>query len=641
MVTVSDTTTGAIIHCTIDGTPPNSGSPVIGVVQINTPLTLRCYAQASGYSDSGPLTTGYTVSSQAATPLFAIASGSLVTSSATLAISCASPSPTIWYTLDGSAPTTAAPSLNYTTTGAISGSSISTTGTQVKAICTSAGLSTSNVATATYTQATTAALPTFTPGTGLVTAGTSVTLSTVPTSCNAYIYWATHNPPTTADTKGTSFTVSASESVWASVIGCPGYADSASSFANYTTSATQAAKPTYSPSPGTWGQAQTVTITSLTAGSNICYTLDGSTPTATTPPTCTTGIQIPSTGTVSITSSAPLNAIATASGYANSDMQTGQYTIQPGAQTPTLTPGPSSYSAGQTVSPSSPTTGASFCYTTDGTAPTGDTTGACTHGTPVATGGTITVSATEWLYVIAVKSGYAPSGNGGGYYNITGGNPAPTFVAAGTASAVTSGNMSPGIPSGIANNDILILVANGTLTAAPSGWTTITPQNNSLRMFWKRTTGTGETAPSLAMAASTYAATSRIYAFRGCATSGSPIDVQSTAVTSYPINNTMTVPAVTTTLPNDLVLLLYTATAIDPATVSLGTPSASGPVTSAAGTAYTAAGYDGVSDLYASLTAVFYGTKTGTGSTGAALPNVGGQGADGGSQYGFIVTLHP
>jgi len=79
----------------------------------------------------------------------------------------------------------------------------------------------------------TAVTPTFSPGAGTYTGTQSVTISSSP--CGSYVYWSTvHNPPTTADTNGTSVSVSSSETVYAIVIGCPGYANSAVGSAAYT-----------------------------------------------------------------------------------------------------------------------------------------------------------------------------------------------------------------------------------------------------------------------------------------------------------------------------------------------------------------------------------------------------------------------
>lgn len=76
--------------------------------------------------------------------------------------------------------------------------------------------------------------------------------------------------------------------------------------------------------------------------------------------------------------------------------------------TPTfsLPSSPPSYNGPQTVTFSSTTGGATFCSTIDGSTPTADGAGTCTHGT---TGASIVVSATATVKVIGTESGFTDS----------------------------------------------------------------------------------------------------------------------------------------------------------------------------------------------------------------------------------------
>lgn len=85
------------------------------------------------------------------------------------------------------------------------------------------------------------------------------------------------------------------------------------------------ANPTFSPAAGTYTSAQSVTISTTTAGATICYTVDGTTPTATTPGTCSHGTTY--SGPVSVSTSQTLNAIGTLSGDTNSSVATAAYVI--------------------------------------------------------------------------------------------------------------------------------------------------------------------------------------------------------------------------------------------------------------------------------------------------------------------------
>jgi alpha-tubulin suppressor-like RCC1 family protein len=79
---------------------------------------------------------------------------------------------------------------------------------------------------------------------------------------------------------------------------------------------------------------------------------------------------------------------------------------------PTFSPAPGSYSAQQAVHPSSLTSGATICYTTDGTDPSG-----C--ATSVPSGGTVTVAQSLTLRAIATKSGMPSSAEAQAAYTLT------------------------------------------------------------------------------------------------------------------------------------------------------------------------------------------------------------------------------
>jgi len=91
-------------------------------------------------------------------------------------------------------------------------------------------------------------------------------------------------------------------------------------------STTTVAAPTFSPPGGTYASAQTVTISSATAGATIRYTVDGSTPTASSPLY---------SGPISVPASRTVNAIATKSGSTDSAVSSASYTIGTQAGCPT------------------------------------------------------------------------------------------------------------------------------------------------------------------------------------------------------------------------------------------------------------------------------------------------------------------
>jgi hypothetical protein len=79
-----------------------------------------------------------------------------------------------------------------------------------------------------------------------------------------------------------------------------------------------AATPTFTPAPGTYTSAQSVTLSDTTPGARYYYTTNGTTPTTS---------STPYTGAIPVSSSTTIEAIAVASGYGTSAVASGTYTI--------------------------------------------------------------------------------------------------------------------------------------------------------------------------------------------------------------------------------------------------------------------------------------------------------------------------
>ena len=537
---LQDTTAGTTIFYTLDGSTPTTSSTVYTApIPVSTAATIKAMAAAGGFSNSAIATGAYTIQvAAAATPTFSPVPGTY-TSAQSASLQDTTAGATIFYTLDGSTPTTA--STVYTTPIQVSAN------TTIQAIAVASGLSNSAVAAGAYTIGAPAAIAFVqqnsaepqTPqtsvsatyaaaqaagDTNVVAIGwaddTSSVTSVTDTNGNVYalalsptrrtgvqslaIYVASNlvaaaansNTVTvafdaaapypdvrvleysgldtvspldgTAGASGTGTTSSAGPvtttnandllfaanyvsmltngagaGFTARVITNPD-ADIAedqvvSAAGTHTATASvasggwvmqlvalkaagsqpAAATPTFSPVPGTYTSAQSASLQDTTAGTTIFYTLDGSTPT-----TSSTVYTAP----IPVSTAATIKAMAAAGGFSNSAIATGAYTIQvAAAATPTFSPVPGTYTSAQSASLQDTTAGATIFYTLDGSTPT---TASTVYTTP------IQVSANTTIQAIAVASGLSNSAVATGAYTI-GAPAAIAFVQVNSATPQT------------------------------------------------------------------------------------------------------------------------------------------------------------------------------------------------------------
>jgi hypothetical protein len=151
-VTITCATSGAAIHYTTDGSTPSVSTATytapISVAGNGTTLTIKAVGTKSGMTDSvlaqGIYTVNYT---KVSTPQFNPAEGTYTTDQS-VAISTTTSGTTIYFTTDGSDPTTSATKSTYSIAIAITGPSTTKT---IKAYATKAAMSDSTVGSATYT----------------------------------------------------------------------------------------------------------------------------------------------------------------------------------------------------------------------------------------------------------------------------------------------------------------------------------------------------------------------------------------------------------------------------------------------------------------------------------------------------------
>jgi Chitobiase/beta-hexosaminidase C-terminal domain/Legume lectin domain len=262
--------------------------------------------------------------STTATPVFSPAGGNYTTAQSVV-LSDASTGAVIYYTTDGSLPTTSSAVYN----GAIT---VGIGTTTVQAIAVAPNTPQSAVSKATYVINSLTAAPVFSPAVGSYSSPTSVSISD--STSGAVIYYTTDGTtPTTASAVYSSpILVGTGTTTLRALAVAPGGAQSAVASATYSVSGSVTKAPTFSPTPGTYATAQSITLSDSTVGSTIYYTTDS------TPPTTSSSVY---TTPIPVASTDVIHAMAIAPGLSASSVSIGGYTIQ---ATPTAINLPSGFS---------------------------------------------------------------------------------------------------------------------------------------------------------------------------------------------------------------------------------------------------------------------------------------------------------
>jgi len=398
-VTLADSTTGATICYTTNGTTPTASSTkYTAAIAVSKTTTIEAIAIAPGYSNSVVASGTYTITPVAATPVISPAAGSY-TATQSVTITDSTSGATIYYTTNGTAPTTS--STKYS--GAIA---VGTSET-IEAIAVATGYTSSAIASSKYTVTLTAATPVITPAAGTYTTAQSVTITDSTTGATIY-YTTNGTAPTTASSKYTAaIAVSASETIEAIAV-ATGYTNSAVASSKYTLNLT-AATPVITPAAGTYTSAQSVTITDSTSGATIYYTTNGTAPT-----TASTKY----TAAIAVSASETVEAIAVATGYTNSAVASAAYVI---AKAPTVTSAAATSltttgaKLNGTVTANNATTQYWFAYGASSTSLTSTTTksGSLTGATATAETATLTglkAAVTYYFQIVASNSAGTTAG---------------------------------------------------------------------------------------------------------------------------------------------------------------------------------------------------------------------------------------
>jgi Chitobiase/beta-hexosaminidase C-terminal domain len=298
----------------------------------------------------------------------------------------------IYYTTDGSMPTTSSPAYS-------SPISVSST-TTFRAMAFSPGLPNSTVSLATYSIVLPQApQPLFSPPPSTYSSAQSVKLSN---NLNLPMYYTSDGSiPTTNSTPYSGPIIVSMNTTISAITAAYGYVTSPMTSGTYYI---QAPNPTISPASGTYYAMVNATVSDAVNRATIYYTTNGSIPT-----TASTACANPCQLAISTTTT--LKAIAAGGGYASSNVAVATYTIA--ANNPTFSPGSGTYPSAQSVTISNTTAGVTIYYTTNGSIPTTSST-SCSN--PCA----ITIATTETVKAIAAGNGVSQSGVAFATYAITG-----------------------------------------------------------------------------------------------------------------------------------------------------------------------------------------------------------------------------
>ena len=427
--------TGSTIRYTTDGTDPSEASAsYTSPIAIGQSTILKAKAWKSGYQASAVATATYEL--KVPTPGLAPGGGTYSTPQSVV-ISDSLAGSDIHYTTNGVDPTQGDSTI-------ASGNSVSiSSSTTLKVAAWRTGWTRSDVVTASY--AFQVATPTLTPAQGNYTGALPVTVATATPGATLH-YRLDGGEPTASDpTVDSGAVVTISHSATLKVVGSrAGWGDSVTASGTYWISLGTASTPSLSPPPGTFTSAQTVTISTTTSGAVIRYTTDGTDP----------GFQSPIyAGALTVGRTTVVKARAFAADMTWSAVAGGLYLVDTGTvDPPRFSPGGGQYTARQSVTVTSETSGGVIHYRLDGGDPD--------ELDPVVTSGsTVLVDQNAHLTARAYKTGVATSAVAAADYRITGAvalssNATFALKADGTVSSWGSNSFQALGDPAVANGDV-------------------------------------------------------------------------------------------------------------------------------------------------------------------------------------------
>lgn len=330
--------------------------------------------------------------SKADMPQYSSATGTYY-STQTISLTSKTPGASIYYTLTGNNPVIGAGYTRLYSTPFLIDKSVT-----IKAMAVKSGLQNSFVNTSVITIVA-AADPVITPANGGVYQGIQTVTITSATP-GAVIYYTTNGnqPLFTTPNSFTKlytgpFTIDRTRTIWA-VATKPGMQNSGN-----VRSYISIPPVFFSPLPGTYTSAQLVTLTNITAGAVMYYTIDG------TEPVIGAANTFLYSGPVNVTQNRTLRAMSVLNGAKDGNTAVGAYTINiPTAANPVFSPGAGACTSPCSIVISSATDGATIYYTTSGNTPT------IGAGFTKLYTGPVQITTNTTFKAMAVKSGLVNSG---------------------------------------------------------------------------------------------------------------------------------------------------------------------------------------------------------------------------------------
>ena len=134
---------------------------------------------------------------------------------------------------------------------------------------------------------------------------------------------------------------------------------------------------------------------------------------------------------------------------------------------------------------------------------------------------------------------------------------AVVYQTVGSSAASSSASVNVSWPTHVTDDIGILVLESVTATwTTPSGWTLVASSNvftSELNIYWKRATSSAEAAVATGFPSTADHVLARIFTFRGCVTTGTPVLTSATSTKSV-ASTSWSAPSITTTTANEFVV---------------------------------------------------------------------------------------